>query len=105
MKLLVTGGAGFIGSHTAAHALRNGHDVAIIDDLSTGHRENVPEPAELHEVDMRRRDDVRQVFQEFGPDAVVHQAAQASVAISVRKPVLDASFSESPTNSTRREVA
>ena len=90
MRLLITGGAGFIGSHIADQALQLGWNVAIIDDLSTGHRENIPEGAEFHHVDIRNRNEVFAAFRSFRPDAVTHQAAQASVAISVRKPHFDA---------------
>ncbi len=90
MRILITGGAGFIGSHVAEHALARGHEVLVLDDLSTGRRENVPAAAEFVQLDMRRGDDVRAVFERFLPDAVTHQAAQASVAISMREPVRDA---------------
>ena len=90
MRMLITGGAGFIGSHVAEHALARGHEVLVLDDLSTGRRENVPAAAEFVQLDMRRGDDVRAVFERFLPDAVTHQAAQASVAISMREPVRDA---------------
>lgn len=90
MKLLVTGGAGFIGSHISEQALADGHQVIVIDNLSTGHRKNVPADAEFHEVDLRDRDAVIRVISDSRPDVISHQAAQASVAISVREPVLDA---------------
>jgi UDP-glucose 4-epimerase len=90
MRILITGGAGFIGSHIAEQALASGHEVLVLDDLSTGRRENVPPKAELVVLDMRRAGDVRAVFDRFLPDAVAHQAAQASVAVSMREPVRDA---------------
>jgi UDP-glucose 4-epimerase len=90
VRVLVTGGAGFIGSHVADAALAAGHEVAVLDDLSTGCRENVPEGARLFEVDVRDGDAVRGVFAEARPELVSHQAAQASVAVSVRRPVFDA---------------
>ena len=90
MRILITGGAGFIGSHIAEHALAAGHEVLVLDDLSSGRRENVPAAAELVVLDVRRADDVRAVFARFHPDAVTHQAAQASVAISMREPLRDA---------------
>jgi UDP-glucose 4-epimerase len=89
MRLLVTGGAGFIGSHIADRALAEGWDVAIVDDLSTGHRENMPERAEFFQVDIRDAEGVLQAFESFRPTAVSHQAAQASVSISVARPVFD----------------
>ncbi len=90
MRVLITGGAGFIGSHIAEHALARGHEVLVVDDLSSGRRENVPHGATLEVLDVRRVDDVRAVFERFRPEAVTHQAAQASVAVSMREPVRDA---------------
>lgn len=89
MRVLVTGGAGFIGSHVCDQALAKGWEVAVLDDLSSGRRENVPDRAAFFPVDIRDRDAVFNVMREFRPDAVSHQAAQASVAVSVREPVLD----------------
>jgi UDP-glucose 4-epimerase len=89
MRVLVTGGAGFIGSHICDRALERGWEVAVVDDLSSGRRENVPERAAFFQVDIRDRDAVFRVLREFHPDAISHQAAQASVAVSVREPVLD----------------
>jgi len=88
MKVLLTGGAGFIGSHVAGLLLARGHDVAIIDNLSTGKRENVPEGARLHELDIRSG--CAEVFEEFRPEALCHQAAQMDVRRSVREPDFDA---------------
>jgi len=90
MRILVTGGAGFIGSHIVDAALAAGHEVAVLDDLSTGKRTNVAAAAALHVVDVRDAAAVDRVFADFRPDAVSHQAAQASVAISVREPLRDA---------------
>jgi len=90
MRVLVTGGAGFIGSHVAEAAVAAGHVVSVLDDLSTGRRENVPEHTRLFEVDVRDGEAVRQVFAEARPELVSHQAAQASVAVSVRRPAFDA---------------
>ncbi len=91
MRILVTGGAGFIGSHIVDSALAAGHEVAILDDLSSGKRENVAHGAKLFVVDLRNKDATRKVVADFKPDVVSHQAAQASVSISMRDPVLDAS--------------
>lgn len=91
MRVLVTGGAGFIGSHIVDRMLALGYEVAVIDDFSTGRRENVPAGVRLYELDLRDRDGVLKAVSEFRPTHVTHQAAQASVAISVREPVLDAS--------------
>lgn len=90
MKLLVTGGAGFIGSHIADAALQQGWDVAVLDSLVSGRRDNVPTQARFFHADLRDRDLVAKVFEEFRPTHVSHQAAQASVAVSVREPQMDA---------------
>ena len=90
MRALVTGGAGFIGSHVAAALVENDWDVAVVDDLSSGARANVPEGAALHVLDIRDADGVTRVFEEFRPEVVCHHAAQASVAVSTREPLLDA---------------
>jgi UDP-glucose 4-epimerase len=89
MKLLVTGGAGFIGSHVVEAALAAGHEVLVLDDLSTGKRTNVPSAARFEQLDLRDAPAVRDAVLAFRPDAVSHQAAQASVAVSVRDPRLD----------------
>ena len=91
MKLLITGGAGFIGSHIADRAIANGWQVGVIDSLCSGRRENVPAGAEFFQTDIRDREAVEDVFRRFQPTAVSHQAAQASVAVSVREPHMDAS--------------
>jgi UDP-glucose 4-epimerase len=85
---LLTGGAGFIGSHIAERLLARGHEVAVVDDLSSGKRENVPEEAELYVRDIRSG--CADVFQEFRPQTLCHQAAQMDVRRSVREPDFDA---------------
>jgi len=90
MRALVTGGAGFIGSHVSAALLAAGWDVEIIDDLSSGTRANVPDGAVLREVDIRDGAAVSRVVGEFRPEVIVHHAAQASVSVSTREPLLDA---------------
>jgi len=92
MRLLITGGAGFIGSHIAERSLAAGWQVAIVDDLSSGRRENVPADAKFYQVDIQDHAAVMAAFADFKPEAVSHQAAQASVAISVREPQKDASI-------------
>jgi UDP-glucose 4-epimerase len=92
MRLLITGGAGFIGSNLADKALDSGWKVAVLDDLSSGRRENAPTAAEFFQVDIQDADAVDKAFAAFKPTAVSHQAAQASVAISVREPQKDASI-------------
>ena len=88
MKVLLTGGAGFIGSHVADLLLSRGHEVAVVDDLSTGKKENVPGGARFYEQDIRSG--CAEVFEEFAPDALCHQAAQMDVRRSVREPDFDA---------------
>ena len=92
MRILVTGGAGFIASHVADGYVAAGHEVAILDNLSTGHREQVNPAAKFYEVDLREPAAVLGALQDFRPEIVNHHAAQASVAISVKEPVLDASI-------------
>jgi UDP-glucose 4-epimerase len=87
---LITGGAGFIGSHLVDAALIDGHEVAVIDDLSSGRRENVPGTVRLYEADIRDSRAVGRAFAEFQPVLVSHQAAQKSVAASAREPLFDA---------------
>jgi UDP-glucose 4-epimerase len=89
MRVLVTGGAGFIGSHVVEGALAEGHEVAVLDNLSSGKRSNLPAGVPLFEVDVRNRSAVLEALSHFKPDLVSHQAAQVSVAISVREPLLD----------------
>ncbi|NCA10689.1 NAD-dependent epimerase/dehydratase family protein, partial [bacterium] len=90
MKILVTGGAGFIGSHVVDGLLAAGHRVAVIDDLSSGARENLPPDVPLHVADIVDTAAVRDVFERERPEAVCHQAAQMSVSRSVREPLFDA---------------
>jgi len=90
MRILVTGAAGFIGSHVADAYLGLGHEVAVLDDLSRGARENVNPKARFYAGDIRDRDFVRKVFAEFRPEAVNHHAAQMDVRRGVREPVFDA---------------
>jgi len=89
MRVLVTGGAGFIGSHVVHGALAEGHEVAVLDNLSSGKRSNLPAGVPLFEVDLRNRSAVREALAGFKPDLVSHQGAQISVAVSVREPYLD----------------
>jgi UDP-glucose 4-epimerase len=90
VKILVTGGAGFVGSHVVDRLLEEGHAVEVLDNLSTGRRERVHPNARLHVCDLR---DARldEVVATTGPDAVVHVAAQAAVSRSVLDPRFDAS--------------
>ena len=87
MKILVTGGAGFIGSHVVDALVAAGHDVSVVDDLSTGRRHNLNPRARFYQVDIRDAalDDI--IAQEK-PDVVSHQAARANVRESMEKPIL-----------------
>lgn len=91
MKILVTGGAGFIGSHIVESYLNLGHDVFVIDDLSTGKKENLDlERCTFVQADISRRDYVKGLLEKYGPfDIVNHQAAQMSVSDSVKDPYND----------------
>jgi UDP-glucose 4-epimerase len=90
MRILITGGAGFIGSNIADEAITRGHQVGVLDDLSTGKRTNVPAKATFFEGDIRNASQVAEVFAAFKPEIVCHQAAQTSVVVSTREPVRDA---------------
>lgn len=90
MHVLVTGGAGFIGSHIVDQLLAGGHTCAVLDDLSSGFREQVPAGVPFYEVDTRDAAGVARVFELERPAAVCHQAAQMSVSRSVREPAFDA---------------
>jgi UDP-glucose 4-epimerase len=88
MRILVTGGAGFIGSHIVEAYLAAGHEVAVVDNLATGRRSNVPKAATLHEVDLHSRE-LERIFDVFHPEVVNHHAAQASVKVGNADPVHD----------------
>lgn len=84
-RILVTGGAGYIGSHTAHLLLRDGHDVQVLDDLSRGYLHNVPE-GRLHHLSLHDRPGLARLFQDGHFDAVIHFAAYIAVGESTRKP-------------------
>jgi UDP-glucose 4-epimerase len=86
---IVTGGAGFIGSHVVDALLADGYEVAVVDDLSSGSTANVPSGARLCELDIVDRAALDRVFEEIRPSAVFHLAAQASVTASVADPGRD----------------
>src|SRR5262245_23284843 len=88
MRAIVTGGAGFIGSHVTDALLERGDDVHVVDDLSRGTADNVGDGAELHVADIR--EPLGDLFAEVGPEVVFHLAAQIDVRVSVADPVADA---------------
>lgn len=90
MKVIVTGGAGFIGGHIVDALLAKGHTPFVVDNLVSGSRENVPSTVPLFEVDICDGQRIGAVFDEVRPDWVCHQAAQMSVSRSMREPIFDA---------------
>jgi UDP-glucose 4-epimerase len=90
MRILVTGGAGFIGSNIVDAYVAAGHNVSIIDNFSTGRERNLNPKATLHRIDMRDRDEVYRVLADGRFELVNHQAAQLDVRVSVRDPQFDA---------------
>ncbi len=90
MKILVTGGAGFIGSHIVDAYIREGHTVVVVDDLSSGRQENLHPKAVFYRLDIRDTK-VEQVFRDHAIDVVNHHAAQMDVRRSVADPQFDAS--------------
>jgi UDP-glucose 4-epimerase len=90
LKILVTGGAGFIGSHVVDAYLTAGHEVAVLDNLATGREDNVNPDARLYHADVRDLAKVRQAIGDYKPDVVNHHAAQAEVPKSVADPGNDA---------------
>jgi UDP-glucose 4-epimerase len=89
MKILVTGGAGFIGSHVVDRCVAAGHEVAIVDNLATGSRDRVNTRARLYVTDVRDPE-LADVFRTERPSVVIHHAAQAEVRRSVEDPLFDA---------------
>ena len=90
MRVLVAGGAGFIGSHIVEQLIDAGHEPFVVDNLSTGRRENVREGVPLFVVDTCDSEELGKVFDEVRPEWVCQQAAQMSVSRSVREPAFDA---------------
>ena len=88
-KILVTGGAGFIGSHVVDLFVTQGYEVVIVDDLSTGRASNLNPGAKFYQVDIRSPQ-LREVFEAEKPDYVSHHAAQMDVRRSVAQPLFDA---------------
>jgi UDP-glucose 4-epimerase len=88
-RILVTGGAGFIGSHVANQLVIAGHDLAVVDNLSMGKREYVPAGAQFYPYDIKSPETV-ELIRGWQPRVIVHLAAQMSVLVSVNDPVFDA---------------
>jgi UDP-glucose 4-epimerase len=89
MKILVTGGAGFIGSNVVDGCVQAGHEVLVVDNLLTGKRSNVNPEARFHEMDIRSPD-IHALIERERPDVLCHHAAQISVPDSVSRPIEDA---------------
>jgi UDP-glucose 4-epimerase len=89
VRILVTGGAGFIGSHIVDALIDNGHRVVVVDNLSSGFRENINPKAKFYELDICD-DALAEVFETEKPDIINHHAAQMDVRKSVEDPVFDA---------------
>ncbi len=92
MKIIITGGAGFIASHIADSYITLGHKVVIIDNLSSGLIEYINKKAKFYKADIRNRDEVRKILHEEKPDIINHHAAQISVRNSVENPQNDANI-------------
>ncbi|GCE05644.1 NAD-dependent epimerase/dehydratase family protein [Dictyobacter aurantiacus] len=93
MRILITGGAGFIGSHITDHYLAENHEVAIVDNMweeGGGKEANINPAARFYQTDITDEEALSRVFDEFRPEIVNHHAAQHSVAISTKNPQLDA---------------
>jgi len=84
LKILVTGGAGFIGSNVADGLIAEGYEVIIVDDLSNGREENISGKAKFYKTDVRDKA-LEDVFKAEKPDMVIHNAAQLSVRVSVEE--------------------
>ena len=88
-KVLVTGGAGFIGSHVTEELLKAGYEVAVVDHLGSGQRSNIADAAIFYELDIVSTA-LRTIFEDFHPSVVVHLAARSNVPDSIQNPKLDA---------------
>jgi len=90
MKILLTGGAGFIGSWVADLLIDDGHDVLILDDMSSGKEDNIPRKAEFIRGDIKDHESLDGIFNDFKPEIINHHAAQIDVRKSVEDPSFDA---------------
>lgn len=89
MRIIVTGGCGFIGSHITDYLIENGHDVAVVDNLSTGNIANLNPGARFYRADILS-EELKNIFVDFKPEAVYHEAAQIDVQKSIKDPGFDA---------------
>jgi UDP-glucose 4-epimerase len=90
MRVLVTGGAGFVGSHIVDLLIEHKHEVSVVDLLTTGNKENINPLARFYEVDIRSKE-LEKVFEKEKPEIVYHLAAQSAVSPSVKEPLYDES--------------
>ncbi|MCY3986378.1 MAG: NAD-dependent epimerase/dehydratase family protein [Candidatus Dadabacteria bacterium] len=90
MRIIVTGGAGFIGSWVCEAYISEGHEVLVVDNISTGFEDNIPPEAEFVECDIRDSVRLEKAFRQFRPEVVNHHAAQINVRNSVENPSFDA---------------
>lgn len=90
MKILITGGAGFVGSHVVDAYLADGHEIIVVDNLSTGKKSNINPLAKFYKTDIRSTEAVNTIFNKEKPDIVNHLAAQKSVQQSIHNPLHDA---------------
>lgn len=88
MRVLVTGGAGFIGSHTVDRLVNAGAEVIVVDDLSTGKKDNINPNVNFFELSIESKD-LSSIFENHKPDYVIHLAAQVSVPKSIKDPIKD----------------
>ncbi len=86
MRILVTGGAGYVGSHCAKLLVERGHEVVVYDNLQQGHRDAAPPDSTLIRGDLLDRDRLRQTFENHGIDGVMHFAALLNVNESISQP-------------------
>ena len=90
MKIIITGGAGFIGSHIVDKLIKQKNKIIIIDDLSTGKKENINKAAKFYKINLQNFKELEKIFKKEKPNFVCHQGAHASVRESVEDPIFDA---------------